>query len=99
MKLSELIDRDGEFDAHFAALEVTGIASDSRKVKRGDLFVAVPGTKADGLSFVPAAIAAGAVAVMAERAPDGLPEGVAFVRVRNVRRALALCAARFYRRQ
>ena len=48
------------------ALELGGIAADSRKVKPGDLFVAVPGTKSDGLSFVPQALAAGAAAVMAE---------------------------------
>ena len=38
--------------------------------------------------------------MLAERPPDGqLPEGVAFVRVGNARRTLALAAARFYRRQ
>src|SRR5437660_5398122 len=99
MKLSKLIGADGEFDARFGAVEIGGIASDSRKVKRGDLFVAVPGTKADGLSFVPQAIAAGACAIMAERAPENLPDAVAFVRTDNVRRALALAAARFYPRQ
>ena len=62
MKLSDLIGDDGEFDARFAALDIAGIASDSRKVKRGDLFVAVPGNKADGLSFVPQALGAGAAA-------------------------------------
>ena len=99
MKLAELIERDGEFDARHAALEVTGVASDSRRVKRGDLFVAVPGTKADGLTFVPKALAAGTVAVMAERAPENLPADIAFVRTENVRRALALVAARLYPRQ
>ena len=99
MKLSELIGLEGEFDAGYAALEVGGIASDSRKVKPGDLFVAVPGNRADGLTFVPRALAAGAVAVMAERAPENLPEGIALVRAQNVRRALALAAARLYPHQ
>ncbi|MGB9366146.1 MAG: UDP-N-acetylmuramoyl-L-alanyl-D-glutamate--2,6-diaminopimelate ligase [Xanthobacteraceae bacterium] len=99
MKLSELIDRDGEFDARFAALEVTGVSSDSRKVKPGDLFVAVPGAKADGLTFVPQALAAGAVAVMAEQMPENMPAGIAFVPAADVRRALALAAARLYSRQ
>ncbi len=99
MKLAELIDQDGEFDAGVAAVEVTGVASDSRKVRPGDLFVAVPGTKADGLGFVRQALAAGAVAVMTERQPESLPVGVTFVRTGNVRRALALAAARFYARQ
>jgi UDP-N-acetylmuramoyl-L-alanyl-D-glutamate--2,6-diaminopimelate ligase len=99
VNLSELIGRDGEFDARFAALEIAGLASDSRKVKPGALFVAVPGAKADGLKFAPQALAAGATAVMAERAPDDLPADIAFVRAGNVRRALALAAARFYPRQ
>jgi UDP-N-acetylmuramoyl-L-alanyl-D-glutamate--2,6-diaminopimelate ligase len=99
VKLSELIDRDGEFDTRFAVVEVTGIASDSRKLRPGDLFVAVPGTKADGLGFVPQALAAGAVAVMAERPPGNLPAEIAFIRTENVRRALARVAARFYARQ
>jgi UDP-N-acetylmuramoyl-L-alanyl-D-glutamate--2,6-diaminopimelate ligase len=97
--LTELIGQNGEFDARFAALEVGGIASDSRRVKRGDLFVAVPGAKADGLTFLPQALAAGAVAVMAEAPPESLPDGIAFVRATNVRRALALAAARFYPRE
>jgi UDP-N-acetylmuramoyl-L-alanyl-D-glutamate--2,6-diaminopimelate ligase len=99
MKLRDLLDKDVTLDARFAALEIDGIASDSRKVKPGYLFVAVPGTKADGLAFVPQALAAGAAAVMAERAPEGLPDSVAFVQAPNVRRALALVAARFYGRQ
>jgi len=99
VKLSELVGAEGEFDARYGALEIAGIASDSRKVRRGDLFVAVPGTKADGLSFVPQAVAAGAAAIMAERAPGNLAEGVASVRTGNVRRALALAAARLFPRQ
>jgi len=99
VKLSDIIGQDGQVDARFAARDITGIAADSRKVKPGYLFVAVPGTKADGLSFVPQALAAGATAILAERAPDSLPEGVAIVVAKNVRRALALAAARFYPRQ
>ena len=44
---------------------IAGITADSRKVKPGFLFVAVPGTKADGCASSPQALAAGAVAVMA----------------------------------
>jgi UDP-N-acetylmuramoyl-L-alanyl-D-glutamate--2,6-diaminopimelate ligase len=99
MKLSDLVAHDATVEPRFAALDVTGITADSRKVTRGSLFVAVPGTKQDGLAFVPQALAAGAAAIMAERKPDGLPDGVAFVRADNVRRALALAAARFHPRQ
>jgi UDP-N-acetylmuramoyl-L-alanyl-D-glutamate--2,6-diaminopimelate ligase len=69
-------------------------------VTPGALFVAVPGTKVEGMSFVPQAVASGAVAVLgdAER-PADLPEGVAYIRSPDVRRALSLAAARFYPRQ
>jgi len=98
MRLSDLPLTDARFDPRFAGLELTGIASDSRKVTAGCLFVAVPGTKADGLAFVPQALANGAAAVMAERAAD-VPPGVAMIVVPNVRRALALAAAAFFPRQ
>jgi len=99
MKLRDILPEDARTDARFAGREIAGLAADIRAVKPGFLFVAVPGTKADGLTFLPQALAAGACAVMAERAPAGVPDDIAFVAVPNVRRALALTAARFYRRQ
>jgi len=52
------------------------------------------------LRFVDQALAAGAAAVMAERAPAApLPAGIGFIKVLNARRALALAAAKFYPRQ
>jgi UDP-N-acetylmuramoyl-L-alanyl-D-glutamate--2,6-diaminopimelate ligase len=98
MNLRDLLPPGATMDARFDALPIAGITADSRAVKPGFLFAAVPGTKADGLAFVPQALAAGAVAVMAERAPS-LPDGVAFVHVRNVREALARTAANFFPRQ
>jgi UDP-N-acetylmuramoyl-L-alanyl-D-glutamate--2,6-diaminopimelate ligase len=96
MELRDLLSEDARCEARFGALAIAGLAADSRAVKPGFLFVAVPGTKADGLAFVPQALAAGAAAVMAERAPERLPDGIAFVQVGNVRRALALAAAKFF---
>ncbi len=95
MKLSDLPLPNARFEPRFADLELGGIASDSRKVKPRDLFVAVPGTKVDGLDFLPQAVAAGAAAVLAERRPD-LPANIAFIETKNVRRALALAAAAFF---
>jgi UDP-N-acetylmuramoyl-L-alanyl-D-glutamate--2,6-diaminopimelate ligase len=97
MELANLLSVDAVSDARFAALDVRGISADSRAVKPGDLFVAVAGSKDDGLRFVAPALANGAIAVMAERVPPApLPEGVAFVRVVDARRSLALAAARFF---
>ncbi|HEY3203650.1 MAG TPA: UDP-N-acetylmuramoyl-L-alanyl-D-glutamate--2,6-diaminopimelate ligase [Thermoanaerobaculia bacterium] len=72
--------------------EVARIANDSRRVRPGDLFVAIRGEKADGLEHVSDALARGAVAVVCDRpAPVGIR--VPWIRVPEPRRALALLAA------
>jgi UDP-N-acetylmuramoyl-L-alanyl-D-glutamate--2,6-diaminopimelate ligase len=98
VRLADLLP-DAGLDARTAAIDIAGLSADSRKVKPGFLFVAVAGAKADGAYFARAAAGAGAVAVAAEQKPDGLPATIAFVAVKNARRALALAAAKFYPRQ
>lgn len=78
-----------------AATVVRGLSHDSRRVRPGDLFVAVPGQRVDGRRFVPDALARGAVAVAAEGPVDAPPE-VAVVRVAAARPALADLASAFY---
>ena len=99
MKLSDLLNGLAPLDPQTGAIEATGVTSDSRKVKRGDVFVAVPGTRADGLSFAAQAATAGAAAIVGEGGAPMLPPGAAFVKVDNARRALALLASRIYPRQ
>ena len=100
MKLRDVLPADAAIETQNADIEVGGVSADTRAIKRGDIFVAIAGGKADGLNFVGAAIAAGAVAVVAERTPDKhLPANVGFVKVGNARRALALMAAKFFPRQ
>jgi UDP-N-acetylmuramoyl-tripeptide--D-alanyl-D-alanine ligase len=70
------------------AARVTGVVVDSRHVAPGSLFVAVSGARHDGHDFAAGAIAAGAVAVLAER-PVGVPAIVAS----DVLAALAALAA------
>ncbi|MCK1682528.1 UDP-N-acetylmuramoyl-L-alanyl-D-glutamate--2,6-diaminopimelate ligase [Bradyrhizobium sp. 147] len=94
MKLRELLGNDVIIEPAAAALDVTGLALDSRQVRPGDLFFALAGSKTDGARFVDAAVAAGAVAVVGDHAPDG--RKVPFVTVANPRRALALAAAKFF---
>ncbi|MBP1649514.1 MAG: UDP-N-acetylmuramoyl-L-alanyl-D-glutamate--2,6-diaminopimelate ligase, partial [Bacteroidetes bacterium] len=45
-------------------VSVNGVQYDSRKVRRGDLFVAIEGTAVDGHTYVESAIDRGAVAVV-----------------------------------
>lgn len=77
-----------------AAIEA--LAFDSRAVRPGSCFFAIPGTQCDGHDFIGAALAAGATAVVCERMPAERPEGVAFVRVKDAHGALADAAAAFY---
>ena len=77
------------------AVAVAGVTSDSRAVRPGFVFVAVPGTARDGHDFVPAAVAAGAAAVVVERRPDADPD-VPVVEVESARRALARLAAAWH---
>jgi UDP-N-acetylmuramoyl-L-alanyl-D-glutamate--2,6-diaminopimelate ligase len=71
---------------------VRRIAYDSRRVRPGDLFVAVPGARADGARFAADAVARGARAVVAERDID-LPDDVSLVVVPDARRAMAALAS------
>jgi UDP-N-acetylmuramoyl-L-alanyl-D-glutamate--2,6-diaminopimelate ligase len=75
--------------------EIVGLTADSREVKPGFLFAALPGTRADGRRFIAEAIGKGATAVLtdASGAPDAT---VPVIADPNPRRLLALMAARFY---
>jgi UDP-N-acetylmuramoyl-L-alanyl-D-glutamate--2,6-diaminopimelate ligase len=86
-------------DALQGAIDISGVTADSRKVKPGFLFVAIVGAKADGGHFARQAADAGAVAIAAEQRPEGLSEAVAFIRVKNPRRTLALAAAKVFPHQ
>jgi UDP-N-acetylmuramoyl-L-alanyl-D-glutamate--2,6-diaminopimelate ligase len=98
MNLRDLFSDDATIESQAGALEVTGVAMDSRAVKPGDLFFALTGHKTDGARFVDAAIAKGAVAIAGDHPPSNSGR-VPFVRTPNPRRALALAAARFYPQQ
>jgi UDP-N-acetylmuramoyl-L-alanyl-D-glutamate--2,6-diaminopimelate ligase len=77
---------------------VSGLEYDSRKVKPGDLFVAMRGEISDGNKFIDQAIAVGAVAVVTDSATEKRREGIAWAQVPHGRRALARLSANFYRR-
>ena len=79
----------------------TGLASDSRAVRPGFLFAALPGTRTNGSKFVKDAVARGATTVLGspDLASTARALGVAFIPDEDPRRALARLAAEFYRVQ
>ena len=79
---------------------VTGVTADSRRVKPGYIFVALKGEKQDGSAFVPAALAAGAVAILCDmEASITVPSGVILIHHKNPRYLFSRIAARFYASQ
>ncbi|HOO80882.1 MAG TPA: UDP-N-acetylmuramoyl-L-alanyl-D-glutamate--2,6-diaminopimelate ligase [Alphaproteobacteria bacterium] len=86
---------------NFDVSTIKGLSEDSRAVKKGYLFAALPGCKVDGRDYINAAIEHGASVILA---PEGtqLPPGVKDVKLLtdpNPRQALAKLAAQFYARQ
>src|SRR5579864_5284338 len=77
---------------------ISGLEYDSRRVKPGDVFIAMRGEDSDGNKFIDKAIAAGAVAIVTDCAVEAPRKGVAWVQVPHGRRALARLSANFYRR-
>ena len=95
MKLKEILNCIEVMESTASGeLEIGAIAYDSRRVKPGDLFVAVRGFEADGHRFIPMAAEKGCAAVLCEEPPA---VDVPYVIVRDSRLALALCAGNYYR--
>jgi UDP-N-acetylmuramoyl-L-alanyl-D-glutamate--2,6-diaminopimelate ligase len=73
---------------------IRGVKLDSRQVRDGDLFVAIPGGSSDGHQYIPDAIRRGASAVVGLKPLQNLP--VPYVQVDDVRSALAALSAAFF---
>ncbi|HWA50107.1 MAG TPA: UDP-N-acetylmuramoyl-L-alanyl-D-glutamate--2,6-diaminopimelate ligase [Dongiaceae bacterium] len=103
MRLNDLMSGIDDLRLVAGAGDVTvrSVALDSRKVKAGALFAALPGQKVEGAAFAAAAAAAGAVAILApaDSKLPALPGDVAVIEAKEPRRALALIASRFFARQ
>lgn len=96
MKLSQLLKNADILKISGSSdLEITGVHHDSRSVEPGGLFFALKGVNADGCNFIPAAIANGAVAIVAER-PVEMPPHVTLVLTPDARGLMARAAANFY---
>jgi len=86
---------DQPLPADAGSITVSGITADSRAVRRGDLFVAVPGAKANGADYAADAVARGACAVVAVPGAS-VAVTAPVLRAEDPRRFLARAAACFY---
>ena len=78
------------------AVQISGVAFDSRSVTQHFLFVAIKGAHHDGHAHINDAIEKGAVAVLCEQFPDVLTDKVVYILCENTRQALATVASHWY---
>jgi UDP-N-acetylmuramoyl-L-alanyl-D-glutamate--2,6-diaminopimelate ligase len=77
-------------------VQITGITNDSRKIVRGDIFVAVKGFTADGHRFINDALKSGASAVMCAYIPEEAKDRGNFIVVKEPRISMAPAASIIY---
>jgi UDP-N-acetylmuramoyl-L-alanyl-D-glutamate--2,6-diaminopimelate ligase len=77
-------------------VEVVAIETDSRKVIKGAVFVAIRGLQSNGHQYIDTAILLGAVAIVCEVMPNEKVDGITYVQVNNTHEAVAYMAHNFY---
>ena len=85
----EVLSQDGD-------ASVSGLEYDSRKLKAGNVFVAMRGESTDGNRFIDQAVRKGVTAIVTDSPEEQQPPGVAWAHVVHGRRALARMSANFY---
>lgn len=75
---------------------IAGLALDSRHVRAGYLFAALPGTQVDGHTYIATAIEKGAAAIVCEHLPNDVVPNVTYLVVPNAAQALGIIADNYY---
>lgn len=75
---------------------INTIDFDSRKIGTNDVFVAIRGNLSDGHEYIEKAIQSGAVAIVCEKFPENIVNGVTYIQVVDTNRALAFLASNYY---
>jgi len=95
MRFSEIL-RGVELQSRSGEAEITGVQYDSRKIKPGDLFLAMRGDSTDGNRYIDQAIKQGAVAIVSDSASEQPRPGTPWATVPHGRRALAAISANLF---
>lgn len=77
-------------------IEIKGITNDSKRVKSGDIFVAIKGYTNDGHNFIGNAFTNGAAAVLCDHIPEDVKNKGSFIVVENPRQSMAVAANIIY---
>jgi UDP-N-acetylmuramoyl-L-alanyl-D-glutamate--2,6-diaminopimelate ligase len=98
MKLRDLLQgTESRIPPPALEMEIRQVACDSRKVQPRALFFALHGAQADGNAFIRDAVSRGAAAIASEESvPAAVPSSVAWIQIRESRKALAVTAANFF---
>jgi len=94
-QIRQIVDGRAIGDWAQSPVEIRSIATDTRHLGAGALFVAIKGDNHDGHDYLAAAAKAGAAAAIVERTVPGAPEGFRLVQVPNTRAALGKLARHF----
>lgn len=77
---------------------ITSLQSDSRKVEKDGMFVAVRGVTTDGHKYIPVVASANVAAIVCEEFPASLESGITYIRVKDSAVALGHLASEWYGR-
>ena len=86
-------------DKNYRKIPVKGIAFDSRKVNKGDIFFAIKGNQTTGIKFVNDAISKGASVIVSSKKIKYSNCQIPTVLVKNVRRSLSESCSNFYKKK
>lgn len=75
---------------------IIGVHSDSRKVEKDSLFVAVRGVTTDGHKYIPVVASTHVGAIVCEELPTALEKGITYIKVKDTAEALGLLASAWY---
>ena len=94
MKLNDLLKNLSEFQMEGSDTgEISGIHSDSRKIEKGFIFVAVKGTQSDGHDYIESAVNNGASTIVCEIIPENLVQNITYIKVKDSANALGVLAS------
>ena len=79
-----------------ATLKIKGISFDSRRTKKGDLFVSIKGNKFDGNDYIKQATSKGAKAIVYSR-PVKKNKNAIFIKIKDTRNVLAKISTKYYK--